>query len=203
MRETTEIADKIQGIKALATDIDGCVTSGAIYFGHQGDELKVFHTHDQVGIQLLRSLGWPVAVITARNSPMVAHWAAEQGVEGLYQGARSKVPCLEDFCAKHQLALSEVAYLGDDIWDLPAMHVCGLTACPADGNLLIRTEADLVLQLPGGRGALRELVDRILQVQGRQREALCAWYQRMGVADLSFLGDEEPGCSGPKIGFRR
>lgn len=202
MRETSEIAEKMQGIKAVATDVDGCVTSGAIYYGHGGDELKVFHTHDNLGIQLVRSIGWPVAAITARESPMVAHWAAEQGVDSLFQAARSKVPCLEQFCAEHKLELSQVAYLGDDVWDLPAMAVCGLTACPADGNLTVRNQADLVLSLPGGRGALREYVERILRAQGRDHEALCAWYRRMGVEDLSFLGDDD-GCDGHKIGFRR
>ncbi|MBI2298429.1 MAG: hypothetical protein HYU66_05655 [Armatimonadetes bacterium] len=202
-REQADVAAKMARIRALVTDVDGAVTDGSLYFGAEGESLKVFHVHDSVGVQLARAAGWPVAVITARNTPMTAQWAAELNVERLFQGARSKIPCLEQFAGEFGVQLDEIAYLGDDIWDLAAMEQVGLSAAPADALVPVRQKVDLVLELGGGAGALRELIDRILECQGRTRAVWDAWYATNGVADTAgFLGPGEEE-TGPKIGFRR
>lgn len=201
MRERTETAEKMARIRAIVSDIDGCLTDGSIFYGPEGDCLKVFHVHDNLGLQMVRAIGWPVAVITARHSPMVERWAAEQQIDKVFQGATSKVPCLDECLAEWQLPAEAVAYLGDDIWDLAAMARCGLTATPADAVLAARERADVVLGRNGGRGAMRELIDRILEVQNRTREAWDAWYATKGVRETaSFLGPADAG--GERIGFR-
>ena len=203
MRERNETAEKMLSIGALVTDIDGCVTDGTYGYGPDGDTLKFFNDRDNVGVRLAQAAGWPVVVITARTSPMVARWASELEVTRVHQGALDKRATLQAVAAELGLDLQQVAYLGDDLLDLPAMDLVGLCASPHDAALLVRQQVDLVLDLNGGRGALRELVERILDTQGKLTTTIHAYLSSRGVTEPGGRLPAACDAASAKIGFRQ
>lgn len=203
MHERDEIADKMRRVAGLVTDVDGVLTNGTYPYGADGELLKLFHTHDEVGLQLARCAGWPVVVITQRQSAMVARWAADMGLEQVHQGVADKRECLAAVAGELGLSCDQFCYLGDDLLDLPAMDLCGLRAAPADATVLVRRKVDLVLELPGGRGVLRELVERVLEAQGRCVEVIRAYLNWRECATPGELIPAAGEGDVPKIGFRR
>lgn len=149
-------------IKLLATDIDGVLTHGEIIYTAGGDELKIFNAKDGLGLWLARQQGILTAMITGRTSSINERRAEELGVHYLFQGIKDKLPVLQQILEENQWTLEQVAYMGDDLPDLPVLQAVGLAACPADAISPVLAASHLVSQHEGGHGAMRELTDLLL-----------------------------------------
>lgn len=156
------LSDKCKQISLFLTDVDGVLTDGRLYYSAEGDVMKAFNVKDGMGVKLLQRSGIKVGIVTGRTSDMVAIRASELGVDIVYQGINDKKKAIMDILNQLEVAPVHTAYIGDDINDLPAFEIAGLSACPADGVNELKKEADYVCESEGGRGAFRELADLIL-----------------------------------------
>lgn len=153
-------------IRLAVFDVDGVFTDGRLHYGPQGEQLKLFHVRDGHGIKSLRAAGIEVAVISGRSSPIVAARMAELGVTHVQQGVDDKLPALEALLAQLGVTAAECSYCGDDDPDLAPMRRVGLAVAPADAHPAVRAIAAWVLTAKGGRGAVRELCDAVLEARG-------------------------------------
>ena len=169
---TGELHARAAAVKLLVLDVDGVLTDGGLYYGPSGEALKRFDVKDGHGIVMARLSGLRTAVLTARQSEMVAVRGRELGMVAVYQGRRDKAAGFRELCAELQVAPSECAYMGDDTNDLPVLQLCGLPACPADAVPDVRAAAAFISRAPGGHGAVRELVELCLKASGRWDLAL-------------------------------
>jgi len=160
------VLTRAAAVRLAVFDVDGVMTDGRLYLGGGGLELKAFHTHDGLGLKALMQHGIAVAVLTARRSELVAERMRELGIERLVQGCRDKGAAISELASGLSLELDAVAYTGDDLIDWPAMRGCGLKCAPADANDWIRHQVDFVTQRDGGRGAVREVCELILDAGG-------------------------------------
>lgn len=165
------ILDKAQTLQLLICDIDGVFSDGRIYMGNNGEELKAFHTRDGFGVKSLLNAGIEVAVITGRQSNIVAKRMQGLGVQHIYQGQDDKVVAFTMLLDKLGLSAEQVAYIGDDVIDLPVMNRCGLSVAVADAHPLVKRSADFNTSIRGGFGAVRELTDLILFAKGLLAQA--------------------------------
>lgn len=157
---------KAKNIKLLAMDVDGILSDGQIIYHSDDTETKAFYVQDGLGLQALRRFGLTLAIITGRNSPMVARRAKELGIEYVIQGRDDKYIALRDLAENLQLDLSQCAYMGDDLPDLKAVREAGLGISVPNGCEQTKAVADFVTQKTGGHGAVREVCELILQAQG-------------------------------------
>lgn len=155
-----------QNLKALALDVDGVLSDGRLYYGNGGEELKTFNIRDGLGIKLLQQAGITVAIITGRTSAIVARRANELGIEHIIQGREDKCSALNELCAQLQIALNEVAYMGDDLPDRKAIIAAGFGATVADGSDDVKAIADWCSSKAGGAGAVRDLAEIWLKSLG-------------------------------------
>ncbi|MDT8443926.1 MAG: HAD-IIIA family hydrolase [Desulfuromonadales bacterium] len=161
------MAADLSKIKLLLLDVDGVLTDGSIIYDSEGGETKSFDVKDGHGLKLLQRAGIRVGIITGRQSAIVAHRAEELGIELVYQGAKDKTLPFNEILQKLALAPEEIAYVGDDVVDLPVMRKVGFAVTVADAVDDVKPFADMVTKLPGGRGAVREICDYILKESGR------------------------------------
>ncbi|MDR2043934.1 MAG: HAD-IIIA family hydrolase [Clostridium sp.] len=152
----------MESIKMLVMDVDGTLTDGTIYLSAEGETVKGFHVKDGYAIARLSRKGILTAVLTGRRSQIVARRAEELGIAVVRQGIADKAAELSAIAAEYQLALTQIAYIGDDLNDLGCMKLCGATGAPADAADEIKETADFVSTKEGGRGAVREFVDWLL-----------------------------------------
>ncbi len=151
-------------MKLFVMDVDGTMTDGHIYIGADGEMMKAFDVKDGYAIyHMLPAQGIIPVIITGRSSKIVAARAKELKITELYQGVSDKLSTLAMVAAKYGASPDEIAYIGDDLNDLDCMSHCGLTACPADAVEEVRKTAKYVCKAPGGRGAVREFVEFLLQ----------------------------------------
>lgn len=162
-----DVWQRAQKIKLLICDVDGVFSDGRIYLSNSGEELKAFHTRDGYGVRSLLTSGFNLAVITGRQSKIVENRMTALGVTHIYQGVDNKFEPYEALRALYGVTPEEVAYIGDDIVDLPVMNVVGLAVSVADGHPYVRQHAHFVTTLNGGHGALRELTDLLLLSQNK------------------------------------
>ena len=163
-------------IKLIALDVDGTLTNGLIHYDSDGAEHKSFHVADGLGIVMAQAIGLRFAVITGRRSPLVERRMTDDlKVADVLQKCGDKAAALRGLMEKYDLHSDEIAYIGDDINDLPAFQVAGLKIAVADAAVIVRAQADYVTERPGGCGAVREAIDIILQAQGRYEEAVAAF----------------------------
>lgn len=153
-------------IKLIVLDVDGTLTDGGIYYDSQGQEMKRFDVKDGLGIKVGIAAGLEFAIITGRESPMVARRAAELGIQHLVQGAQKKAPAMIALMEALSLSREQVAYMGDDLNDLAPMGVVGVCACPADADNHIRQMCHFVAPQTGGKGAVRAFIHDILSQRG-------------------------------------
>ncbi len=165
MPAAAAIAQKIQKIKLLILDVDGVLTDGKIWLTPDGAEMKSFHTHDGMGIKNLQNAGIPVAVISSRTSPIVTTRMQELGVKYIYQGQASKTAAFEALLSLLNLSKDAVAYVGDDLPDLPVMNQVGFSIAVANAVARVKQQSDWETQQTGGHGAVREVCDLLLQRQ--------------------------------------
>ena len=152
-------------IKLLIMDVDGTLTDGRIYVDAQGEVMKAFDVRDGYAIaHVLPVHGIVPVIITGRSSEIVVQRAKELKITELYQGVSDKLAKLQKAAAKYGATPEEIAYIGDDLNDLPCIRYCGVTACPADAVPTVLEAVGYVCQHSGGRGAVREFIDRMLNV---------------------------------------
>lgn len=152
-------------IKLLICDVDGVFSDGLVYMGNNGEELKTFHTRDGYGVKSLMNAGIEVAIITGRQSKIVENRMTALGISLIYQGQDDKIKAYEDIARKINISPEQTAYIGDDLIDWPVMDKVALKVCVADGHPLLVKRANYVTKIQGGRGAVREVCDLILQAR--------------------------------------
>jgi len=173
-------ADRARGVRLMGFDIDGVMTDGRLYFSPAGDEMKAFFTRDGLGLKMLAAAGIRVAIITGRDSPIVARRAENLGIDLLLQGVEDKRAAMAELLARAGLSFAEAGYMGDDVVDLGVMRLCGFSATVPDGHPLVRSEADFVTMAAAGAGAVREVCELILDAQGKWQAALAPYLAAPG-----------------------
>lgn len=162
----------------VAMDVDGVLTDGSLLLGASG-ESKIFHARDGLGVSVARGAGLTFAIVTGRESEAVRLRATELRIEVLKQGSQNKGAALRAIACEHGLDLEEIAFVGDDWNDLPAMRVAGLAASPADAPFDIRRRCDFVASARGGHGAVREFLEWLLDAQGGWTNAAERWVETL------------------------
>lgn len=162
MLKREELKKKCSGIKLLLFDCDGVFTDGGIILGSRKNELKIFSTKDGLGISLWQKAGFMCGCITGRTSEALQRRAEELAFDELHQGVGKKREVVRSILKRRKISVSEAAYIGDDLNDLPILGNVGIFFTPADANQEVLKRADWVLASPGGKGAVREVIDLIL-----------------------------------------
>ncbi len=169
---------KIAGkIKLLVLDVDGVLTDGGIILDNEGNEFKSFNVRDGHGLVMLKKAGVKVAIISGRNSKVVDRRASELGITEVYQRSHNKITAYQELLSKFGVAAEEVAYIGDDVVDVPLFKRVGLAVAVADAAEEAKEAALFVTKARGGRGAVREICDLILKANGKWGELLDAYDQ--------------------------
>ena len=155
----------LQQIRLFATDVDGVLTDAGMYYSESGDEWKKFNTRDGMGIKLLQKAGLITAIVTQERTRLVARRAEKLAIPELHQGVMDKLSVIRDMATRHGISLRQIAYIGDDVNDIEALKAVGLSAAPADGLPQVLKVVDYVCRQKGGEGAVRELVEMLLEAQ--------------------------------------
>lgn len=161
-----QLIDRARQIQLAVFDVDGVFTDGRLYYGTQGEALKVFHVQDGHGIKALLAAGIEIAVISGRSSPLVSTRMSELGVPHVYQGCSDKLPFFNALLKQLELEPRQALCLGDDLPDLPLLQAAGLACAPADAHPDIRAAAHWVTPRGGGAGAVRDVCDLLLAARG-------------------------------------
>jgi 3-deoxy-D-manno-octulosonate 8-phosphate phosphatase (KDO 8-P phosphatase) len=163
----TKLDDRCQPIELILCDVDGALTDGSIVYDNQGIETKSFHVRDGLGIRLWQRGGYRFGVLTSRSSHIVKVRCAELGVDLVRQGFEDKLPAAQEVIKRLDLEPAKVCYIGDDLPDLPVMRHVGLAVAVADAVEEVLAAAHFTTNLPGGQGAVRELIEMLLKVKLR------------------------------------
>jgi len=166
------IEDRCKRVELLLSDVDGVLTDGGIYFDNQGIEIKQFHIRDGLGIKLWQKAGFKFGVLSARTSHIVKVRAAELNVEVVRQGFENKLPVGKKVIAELGLQPDQVCHIGDDLTDLSLLQYVGLSVAVADAAAAVRAAAHYVTAAPGGRGAVREVVELLLKAKHRWEDLI-------------------------------
>lgn len=162
----------INNIRLFAMDVDGVMTDGSVVYTSDGNEIKAFNIKDGLGLKLLQRAGLKTAIITGRTSQMVERRSTELGIDWLIQGREDKLTALQKLADEQGFALQEIAYIGDDLPDLPAIQSVGVGMAVADANTRVLQAAQFVTKQPGGHGAVREACEWLLDQQGKLNRIL-------------------------------
>src|SRR5207244_8448335 len=152
----------LKGVRLVATDVDGVLTDGGMYYSESGDELKKFNTRDGMGIKLLQRAGLITALITMEETKLVMRRAEKLAIPEVHQGSRDKLAVMREMVARHGLTLQQVAYIGDDVNDLEVLNAVGFSAAPADALPAVRNAVDYVWRHKRGRGVIGVVAVRML-----------------------------------------
>ena len=166
MQNIESLLVKAKKIEFLLLDVDGILTDGKIFIDSYGNELKTFHIHDGHGISLLKQSGVGVGIISGRSSRSVDYRAKELNITEVYQGITDKVSVYKQIAGKYNLTEDQVAFMGDDLIDLPLLRMVGFSATAADAVREVREVVDMISDKMGGGGAVREVTDFILKAKG-------------------------------------
>ena len=167
-----DLKDKFIKISLLILDVDGVLTDGRIIMDDKGRELKHFNVKDGHGIKMLLRAGIQVIFLTGRTSRVVAHRAHDLGITDIYQGAKNKVGVFEDLLMSKGIPSEKIAYMGDDVVDVPLFKRVGLSIAVANACFDAVRTADYVTEKKGGRGAVRDVCELILRLQGKWEEVI-------------------------------
>ncbi len=158
-------------IEIFASDVDGVMTDGAMYYLDSGDSMKRFNVKDGMGFVMLKGSGVKTAIITAETSKIVERRAAKIKADLLFQGVSDKLSCAKDMLAKLGLSMDKLSYIGDDINDIPLLEAAALKACPADAADAVKAvDGIIVLSQNGGYGAVREFAQIVLDLNSREQQ---------------------------------
>jgi 3-deoxy-D-manno-octulosonate 8-phosphate phosphatase (KDO 8-P phosphatase) len=161
-----DIIEKAKNIELVIFDIDGVMTDGGLFFDNNGDEYKAFHSLDGHGLRMLQECGVRVAVITGRKSELVKHRMHDLGVTLLYQGYRDKRPAFEALLKEVDLGKDQITYVGDDVVDLPIMSQLNFAIAVQNAHPFVKQHAHWITDRSGGRGAVRDVCEFILEAKG-------------------------------------
>ncbi len=175
METLEQIRARARRVKLMAFDVDGVLSEGSLFYTDEGIEMKAFNSLDGLGMHLLQRAGIRVAIITGRKARCVESRMRNLGIDLLYQGVKDKQATLLELLAELNIGADEAGYMGDDIIDLKVMDACGFSATPADSHYLAKRYARMISSHNGGRGAVREVCEFILDAQGKL-DALLAPY---------------------------
>jgi 3-deoxy-D-manno-octulosonate 8-phosphate phosphatase (KDO 8-P phosphatase) len=168
---------KASKIRLIALDVDGIMSDGKLYFSANGDELKAFNILDGLGLKQLMAAGITVAVITGRTSPLTEKRMGDLGIPHLMQGREDKKVALQELVSTMGIRPEAIAYMGDDLPDLPALRFAGLGITVPNGYWLVRQHADYCTLAPGGGGAVREACDLLLTGHGKLEATLAPYLE--------------------------
>ncbi len=161
--EPPSLHQRLRRVKLLVLDIDGVLSDGRVIYDNQGREIKCFDVKDGHGLKLLMRAGIQVVLLSGRASQANLRRAAELGIDEVHQDCKVKLPVFLELVKRRGLELEEVAYMGDDLIDLPPLRRAGLSLCPADAVAEVRAVAHWIADKPGGRGAVRQACELILK----------------------------------------
>jgi YrbI family 3-deoxy-D-manno-octulosonate 8-phosphate phosphatase len=164
-RTVKSLATKLKRIRLFATDVDGVLTDAGMYYSESGEELKKFNTRDGMGIKLLQRAGLITAIVTQERTKLVAWRGGKLMIPEVHQGVMDKLSLVREMAGRHSLSMEEVAYIGDDVNDLATLKAVGFSATPADGLPQVAAAVDYVCVKKGGEGAVREIIEMILEAQ--------------------------------------
>ncbi|WP_339545739.1 KdsC family phosphatase [Pseudomonas sp. RA_35y_Pfl2_P32] len=170
-----DLLERARPVQLAVFDVDGVLTDGRLYFLEDGSEFKSFSTLDGQGMKMLLASGVTIAIISGRTSPVVERRAKSLGVAHLYQGREDKLVVLDELLAQLGLSYEQVAYLGDDLPDLPVIRRVGLGMAVANAAGFVREHAHGITEARGGEGAAREFCELILRAQGNLQDANAAY----------------------------
>ena len=162
---TQYILEKARKIRIVIFDVDGVLTDGSLYLTDGGEEIKAFNSRDGHGLKMLKASGIKVALITGRESRCVNLKAVDLGITTVFQGAKNKLPAFQALLRDQELDASCCAYAGDDLIDVPVMLRCGLAITVPAAPAFVKNHAHYVTQAEGGRGAVREICELIMDAQ--------------------------------------
>lgn len=165
------INSKAEKIKLFISDVDGVLTDGKIILGNNGEEFKSFHARDGMGITRALERGLQIALITGRSSEIVKTRALELGIEEVYQGIKDKIAILQKLKNKYQIDYPEIAYIGDDLNDLPVLKLVGFSISVADAVKEVKSSVDYITDKKGGKGAVREALEFIISASDNGNKA--------------------------------
>ena len=161
-----DLARRARELDWLLFDVDGCLTDGSLVYGPDGEMWKVFNVRDGVGFKLAKEAGLKIGILSGRGNAALEARAREVGFDALIQNHHDKDAAFTAFLAEQGAAPERVAYIGDDLLDLPVIRRCGLSFAPSDAAAEVRQRVNRVVSLPGGRGAVREMCELILHARG-------------------------------------
>jgi 3-deoxy-D-manno-octulosonate 8-phosphate phosphatase (KDO 8-P phosphatase) len=160
------LAERCKRLRLVLSDVDGVMTDGSVLVFGDGREAKAFHIRDGLGVVMAHRAGLATGVLSGRRSDATTQRATELGMRVVRQGVADKGAALREICDELSLSPAEVAYIGDDVNDLPVIEAVGLSAAPADAPLEVRGRAFMITETAGGRGCLREFLEAILRARG-------------------------------------
>jgi 3-deoxy-D-manno-octulosonate 8-phosphate phosphatase (KDO 8-P phosphatase) len=173
MSLTSQVSDKLGQIKLIVSDFDGVLSQGGLYLGENGEEVfSKFNIYDGFAVVMAHECGLKVAIISGRKSLCTESRCRNLGIDEVHTGILDKAKTLQEIMLRYGYARHEVAFIGDDLIDLPAMKLVGLTICPQNGVYDVKQRVDYITKTDGGNGVLREVVDLILKHQNKYQDYL-------------------------------
>lgn len=172
MIDDQAFARRAAELEWILTDVDGVLTDGRLMFGPRGQVHQSFDIKDGLGLKIAQAMGLKIGILTARKTPAAARRASDLGLDAIIQGRIDKRTAFEEMLAEHHTSAHRVAYIGDDLPDLGVLVRCGLSFAPADAVPEVRAVVHRVLDRPGGRGAVRQMVELVLRARGVWERAL-------------------------------
>lgn len=171
------IEEKAKKVKLLIMDVDGVLTDGRIIYANSGDELKFFDVSDGMGLSLWSRAGLKSAILTAKKSKVVSKRSQTMHVDRVYQNAFRKLEVFEKILIDFNVLPEEVCFMGDDVVDIPVLRRVGFAVCVPNAVLEVKNQVHYITEREGGRGAVREVIDVILKVQGKWDEVMKRYYE--------------------------
>lgn len=173
MSLSSQISEKFDKIKLIVSDFDGVLSEGGLYLGENGEEIfSKFNIYDGFAVVMAHECGIKVAIISGRKSLCTESRCRNLGIDEVHTGILDKAKTLQEIMFKYGYTKQDVAFVGDDLIDLPAMKLVGLTICPQNGMLDVKQRVDYITQTDGGKGVLREVVELILKQQDKYQDYL-------------------------------
>ena len=167
-----KLKEKIKKIKLIATDVDGVLTDGGMYYSAKGDILKKFQVRDGMAVSILKRNAIPTVIITKEKNQIVKKWSLKMNIDKLFDGVKNKEKVVSKLCKSYGLSENNIAYIGDDVNDLEILKKTGFAATPKDGNLEVKKIVDYICNNLGGEGVLREICDLIISIKFGKKKKL-------------------------------
>ncbi len=171
-RPRKTLVSSLKRIRLFATDVDGVLTDAGMYYSESGEELKKFNTRDGMGIKLLQRAGIITAIVTQERTKLVAWRGGKLQIPEVHQGVMDKLALVREMAERLGVSLDEVAYIGDDVNDVATLKAVGFSATPADGMPQATAVVDYICKKKGGEGAVREIIEMILEAQHKSVNAI-------------------------------